>query len=159
MAQVIERSLRRMPTLLDLKAKLDADPDCAAVRSVPIPSGEALLVVYRDLDGYYTITDRDQAHKECWFEWANAVAALGEQWANTEDWSCQVRESCEDLLTLQYIARRLNVSEDTVRRWCKAGAVDSIPLPTAGEYQSYRIRRAVLHELLRRRIPVAMRAS
>jgi hypothetical protein len=148
-----------MPTLHDLKAKIDADPDCAAVRTMPLPGGIASLVVYRDLDGYYTITDLEQAHKECWFEWNNALAAVGEEWAGAEDWTCQVRESAEDLLTLQYVAKRLNISEDTVRRWCKAGAVDSIPLPSAGEYQSYRIRRGSLHELLRRKLPVAVKAS
>jgi excisionase family DNA binding protein len=148
-----------MATLLELKAILDADPDYAAVRTMPLPGGIANVVVYRDLDGYYTITDLDQAHKECWAEWTNAFAAIGEGWADAGDWACQVRESVEDLLTLQYVAKRLNISEDTVRRWCKAGAVDSIPLPSAGEYQSYRIRRVTLHELLRRKLPVAMKVS
>ncbi len=148
-----------MPTLLDLKAKIDADPDYAAVRTMPLPGGIASLVVYRDLDGYYTITDLEQVHKECWFEWNNALAAIGKEWASADDWTCQVRENADDLLTLQYVAKRLNISEDTVRRWCKAGAVDSIPLPSAGEYQSYRIRLAILHELLRRKSPVAMKVS
>lgn len=148
-----------MPTLLELKAKLDADPNCAAVRTVPIPGGIANVVVYRDADDYYTITDLEGVHKECWFDWANAVAAVGEQWATAEDWACRELERGEDLLTLQYIARRLNISEDTVRRWCKTGAVESIPLPSAGEYQSYRIRRTVLHELLQKKVPVVMKAS
>ena len=148
-----------MATLNDLKAQLDADPDLEAVRIVPVPGAVASAVVYRDVDDFYTISDQDESHKESWRDWENALAAVGESWADAEDWTIRVRAAADDLLTLQYVAKKLNVSEDTVRRWAKAGAVESIPLPTAGEYQSYRVRRAVLHELLRRKSCVAVKVS
>lgn len=148
-----------MATLFALKAQLDADPDLEAVRIVPVSDAVATVVVYRDVDDYYTISDPDESHKESWRNWDHALAAVGNGWAGAEDWTIRVRAAADDLLTLQYVAKKLNVSEDTVRRWAKAGAIESIPLPSAGEYQSYRVRRAVLHDLLRRKSCVAVKVS
>ncbi|SRR6266516_3561733 len=145
-----------MATLHDLKDQLDADPDLAAVRTAPVPGALASIVVYRDLDDFYVVTDLEGDHKECWRNWQYALDEVGEPWAEAEDWAIRTREGGEDLLTLQYVAKRLNVSEDTVRRWAKNGAVEALPLPVSGEYQSYRIRRATLQNLLRKKSPVAV---
>ena len=139
-----------MARLQELKAHLDTDPDCAAVRFVSISGGIASCMLYKDVDGYYVVSSLEGDHKECWFRWENAVACVGGSWVEAEDWRIQVRECSDDLLTLQYVATRLNISEDTVRRWAKQGILDAVPLPSSGKHQSYRVRRAVLNALLRR---------
>lgn len=137
-----------MASLNDVKAVLDSDPNRAAVRTLPTPSGIVSSTVYRDIDGYYVVASPDDHHRECWSQWENAVACVG-SWAEAEDWRIQVREGKEQLLTLRYVAKRLNVSEDTVRRWAKQGILDAVPLPNLGKHQSYRVRRSVLNDLLR----------
>jgi excisionase family DNA binding protein len=148
-----------MATLQDLKAQLDVDPDQAAVRTTSVLGAITSIVVYRDLDDFYVVTDLEGDHKECWHNWQYTLDAVGAEWAEAEDWTIRPRESGEDLLTLQYVAKRLKVSEDTIRRWAKSGAVDALPLPMSGEYQSYRIRRTTLQNLLRKKSPVVAKAS
>ena len=138
-----------MARLQELKAHLDTDPDCAVVRFVSISGRIASCILYKDADGYYVVSSLEGDYKECWFRWENAVACVG-SWAGAEDWKIQVREERDQLLTLQYVATRLNISEDTVRRWAEAGTLDAIPLPSRGKHQSYRVKRSVLNDLLRK---------
>ncbi len=148
-----------MATLFELKAQLDADSNLEAVSSMAAPGTTASAVVYRNVDEFYTITDQEESHKQCWRNWDHVITTVGNEWASTQGWVIRTRTSADDLLTLQYVARILNVSEDTVRRWAKAGVVEAIALPSAGEYQSYRIRRAILNDLLQRKPSLAVKVS
>lgn len=139
-----------MADLYSLKAMIDTDPNRAAVRTIPTPSGTVSTVVYRDIDGYYAVTSLNEEHKECWLRWDDAVGCVGTLWAGAEDWMAQQRESPNDLLTLQYVALRLNVSEDSVRRWVKSGSLEAVPLPVPGKNQMFRVRRSTLEKILQK---------
>lgn len=55
----------------------------------------------------------------------------------------------EELLTVQEVAKRLRVTEATVRRWIKNGSMDAIKLPHQGKREVYRIRRSTLMTVLK----------
>lgn len=136
-----------MATLEDLKPLIETS-GYEAVRVLPISGMIATTVVFRDDNGYYCVAEPDGRCKKCWLDWTNALSELGESWAMAEDWIGRGREDGDDLLTLQYVAKRLSTSDDTVRRWCEAGTIEAVTLPSAGKNQAYRIRRRVLAALL-----------
>jgi len=59
-----------------------------------------------------------------------------------------VPEASSQLLTVPQVADQLQVSIDTVRRWCRTGALRCIPL---GDRAGYRVRQEDLNQFLEER--------
>ncbi|HZS76089.1 MAG TPA: helix-turn-helix domain-containing protein [Ktedonobacteraceae bacterium] len=54
----------------------------------------------------------------------------------------------DPLLTIQEVARRLRVNENTVRRWIKNGSLEAITLPHRGKREIHRVRQSTLESIL-----------
>lgn len=54
------------------------------------------------------------------------------------------------LLTTGEVARKLGVSDETIRRWCAAGKIRAIPLPSG----RWKIREDVVDDLLAQGAPI-----
>ena len=57
-------------------------------------------------------------------------------------------EEQDELLTVREVAKQLRVDETTVRRWIKKGVLQGVFLPSGSRYNSYRIKRSTLEQIL-----------
>lgn len=57
-------------------------------------------------------------------------------------------EEQDDLLTVREVAKQLRVDDTTVRRWLKKGIMEGVFLPSGSRYNTYRIRRSTLEQIL-----------
>jgi excisionase family DNA binding protein len=54
----------------------------------------------------------------------------------------------KDLLTTQEVAQILRVDGTTVRRWIRDGLLQAVALPSKGNRQVYRVRRASIETMI-----------
>jgi Helix-turn-helix domain len=154
-----------MATLQDLKTVVDAvdaqqtGAKLGALRTVPIPGSIASAIVYRDGDEYI-VTDLDGSFKEGAVRWGDVIRRIGNEWATCEDWQIRsIEDKPDDLLSVPYVAKKLDVDPSTIRRWIADGRLEAVPLPSNGRWQQHRILRSTLNELLSKRNPLAAKAS
>ena len=57
-------------------------------------------------------------------------------------------EQEDELLTVREVAKQLRVDDTTVRRWLKKGIMEGVFLPSGSRYNTYRIRRSTLEQIL-----------
>lgn len=62
-----------------------------------------------------------------------------------------MEEEEEGFLTVQEVANKLRVDDNTVRHWITDGTLEAVALPKRGKRQSYRIRQSAYNRLVARR--------